>query len=333
MNFNKYYFVYSLACHNGAYDSHLISNGFYIAPTDTCIVDGFIDTYSSPIGACAFLGYTRASVLSRSYDLEYEFYRKLFTIEELPPVEPSVTRLGVSEALSKCGNRIAWMDRWDRHNCYAHNLFGSPYTEAWTNQPGNMSVSHPRQIYAGVTVNFTVTVKDASTGSPLQYAKVCLNKPQDIYAVGSTDANGQVTFRIAPRTTGILKVTVTRFHNSGSNYAQYRPSQTTCQVLEPPGGGQSSGSNELLPTTLCIIDLTTISRDNLIINYSIPVYGDAFLYIYDVTGSMVWVISQENLQPGFYKMTVDTKGFSCGVYFVVLKQNNEKVSKKFLLVK
>jgi len=332
-NFNKYYFTYSLACHNGAYDSHLISNGFYIEPTDTCIVDGFIDTYSSPIGVCAFLGYTRASALSYSYDLEYEFYRKLFTIEEPPPVEPSVTRLGVSEALSKCGNRIDWMNRWDRHNCYAHNLFGSPYTEAWTNQPGNMSVNHPRQIYVGITINLTVSVKDAFTDSPLQYAKVCLNKPQDIYAVGSTDANGQVTFRIKAQSTGTLKVTVTRFHNSSSNYTQYRPSQTTCQVLEPPGGGQSSGSDKLLPTSLCITGLQTVINEKFVLTYGISMQGDVSITIYDATGSKVKSMVCLDLQSGYYEEFMDVRKFSCGVYFLELKQNEKKVSRKLLVVK
>ncbi len=80
-NFNKYIFVYSLACHNGGYDSHWIDPGTQgeIAPTDTCIADGFIDTYNNSIGACAFLDYTRATRLSYSYDLEYEFYNCFFS--------------------------------------------------------------------------------------------------------------------------------------------------------------------------------------------------------------------------------------------------------------
>ncbi len=338
MNFNKYYFIYSLSCHNGGYDSHWINPElpppFNIPPTDTCIADGFIDTYSSSIGACAFLGYTRASRLNPySYDLEYEFYRKLFTIEELPPVEPSVTRLGVSEALSKCGSRIDWTDDRDRHNCYAHNLFGSPYTEVWTNLPGNMSVSHPPRIYVGVTTYFTVTVKDIATGNPLQYAKVCLNKPNDIYVVGSTNANGQVTFSIRPQSTGMLKVTVTRFHNSGSNYTQYRPSQTTCQVALPEGGGQASNSEELLPDMLCITKMPTVSRYNLQIKYGIPRDGAITISFYDATGSQVRLIKRENLVPGYYQEMIDTEYLSHGIYFVVLRQGDEKVLRKFLLSK
>ena len=336
-NFDKYYFVYSLACHNGGYDSHLIDDDDPqtppIYPTDTCIADAFTDTYSDDIGACAFLGYTRASILSGVYDLEYEFYHKLFTVEELPPVEPSVTRLGVSEALSKCGERIDWMDKFDRHNCYAHNLFGSPYTEAWTNQPGDMSVSHPTRIYVGITTKFTVTVKDEANGNPLQYAKVCLNKPGDIYEVGSTDAQGKVTFIIRPGSVGFLKVTVTRFHNSGNNYLQYRPSETYCQVLIAPGGNQSVGSEEVLPTQLTIKGLSTIVNQKLVISYGTPEQGDILLSIYDVVGVKVRWGSESNISPGYHNKTINITDMANGVYFIVLEQNNKQIMRKFLLVR
>ena len=336
-NFDKYYFVYSLACHNGGYDSHLIDDDDPqtppIYPTDTCIADAFTDTYSDDIGACAFLGYTRASILSGVYDLEYEFYHKLFTVEELPPVEPSVTRLGVSEALSKCGKRIDWMDKFDRHNCYAHNLFGSPYTEAWTNQPGNMSVSHPTRIYVGITTKFTVTVKDEANGNPLQYAKVCLNKPGDIYEVGSTDARGKVTFIIRPGSVGFLKVTVTRFHNSGNNYLQYRPSETYCQVLIAPGGNQSVGSEEVLPTQLTIKGLSTIVNQKVVISYGTPEQGDISFSIYDVAGARLRWGSESNISPGYHNKTINITDMANGVYFIVLEQNNKQIMRKFLLVR
>ncbi len=48
---------------------------------------------------------------------------------------------------------------------------------------------------------------------------------------------------------------------------------------------------------------------------------------------MVRKAAQANLQPGFYKIALDTKNLLSGVYFVVLKQNNEQISKKFLLIR
>ncbi len=75
-----------------------------------------------------------------------------------------------------------------------------------------MQVTHPGQITVGVPIQFTVIVRDES-GSPLRYAKVCLNKTNDIYQIGESNGSGQATFNITPQTTGTMKVTVTRLHN------------------------------------------------------------------------------------------------------------------------
>ncbi|MGQ9535231.1 MAG: C25 family cysteine peptidase [bacterium] len=329
-NLNKYILVYTLGALNAGYDKFMINNTY--PSTDTTVMDAFLDTYSS-IGACAFFGHTRDHMVDWCLDLEYEFYKYLFSpyTGSYPP-EPACTRIGVAKALSKCGEKIEWMNQIYRHLCYSDNCFGSPCTEAWTNQPRNFVVSHPHQVYVGNTTQFRVRVRDATTGSYVAHAKVCLNKPNDIYQIGYTDANGQITFTITPQTTGTIKVTITRIHDNNT-YIQYFPSQTICQVLEPASGGQSFGSNELLPATICIIDLTTISRANLTINYGIPVQGDIFLKIYDVTGSLVKSTSQANLHPGFYKVIVYTKGLPSGVYFVVLKQNEEQVGKKCMFIR
>jgi hypothetical protein len=249
-NHNKYFISYSIACHNGGYDS------LQRPVTDTCIADAFIDAYNinsypipdtGPFGASAYLGNTRTGALTGmgtgpSFDLEYAFYLRIINpwwVGGGPP-EPSITRIGVAEAMSKCDTSIHWFDTldiYDRHVCYANNLFGSPYTEAWTKTPGNMTVTHPLQIPVGIQTQFTVTVKDAFLNNPLRYAKVCLNKAGDIYLVNSTNESGQVTFSVKPRSTGLMKVTVTRLHNADNNYNQYRPSQTNCQVVIGGGGG------------------------------------------------------------------------------------------------
>ncbi len=341
-NTSRYSMIYSICCLTACYDGVLATND---PASDTCIEDAFMDAYlfnapndSGPFGSCAYLGNTRAGIFWNSFDLQYAFWERIL----YPwwtgggPPEPSITRIGVAEALSKCDEKIDWNadSVFDRHVCYSHNLFGSPTTEPWTKTPGTLNVSHPRRIYVGQATQFTVTVSDASTGRRLQYSKVCLNKPGDVYQVGSTNADGQITFTITPQSTGTLKVTVTRLHNADNNYTQYRPSQTTCMVLIPPEGGeQSSGSDELLPTSLCITGLPSIVKGNLTINYGIPILGEVHLAIYDVAGSMVKSITHANPKPKYYRETINIDGLSSGIYFVVLKQNNEKTTKKFLLVK
>uniref|UniRef100_A0A7V1EIL2 T9SS type A sorting domain-containing protein n=1 Tax=candidate division WOR-3 bacterium TaxID=2052148 RepID=A0A7V1EIL2_UNCW3 len=337
-NLNKYYPVYSISCWTGAYDSLIYTP---LSPSDTCIADAFVDAYlhnqqgnQGPFNACAFLGNTRNGLMSYSHDLQYEFYWRIFNPWWIgAPPEPSWTRIGVAEALSKCGNRINWGDYCARYVCYTHNLFGSPYFESWTDTPGNLQVTHPTRIYVGQQIQFTVTVKDAMTNRLLRYAKVCLNKPGDIYQVGSTNANGQVTFTIKPQTTGTLKVTVTRLHNADNNYTQYRPSQTTCQVEEPEGGGQALGSDDLIPTTLCIVEMATILKNNTVLKFGLPKEDNISLVLYDATGSKVRSLLEGEFPAGYHKISLPTEQLPTGIYFVVLRENDEQVSKKFLLIK
>jgi len=75
------------------------------------------------------------------------------------------------------------------------------------------------------------------------------------------------------------------------------------------------------------------SRGTANIAYTLLEHSEIALSIYDVAGVMVRQIKQGYLVPGYYQEKIDTKDLSSGVYFVVLKQNNERVSKKFLVVK
>jgi len=335
-NKNRYHIGYTISCYCGAFDRYA-RPGTYPYGSDTCIADAFVDAYlvnaynqTGPFGTCAYLANTRDGWMGSSHDLEYEFYLRIFTLW-MPSPMPSLTKIGVAEALSKCGDRINW--DMNRYVCYSHNLFGSPSTEAWTKTPGTFAVSHPTRISVGQQIQFTVTVRDASTGGRLQYATVCINKPNDIYQVGSTNANGKVTFTIKPQTPGTMKVTVTRFHNADNNYTQYRPSQTTCQVGEPEGGGQALSSDDLIPTTLCIDEMATVLKNNTVLKFGLPKEDNISLVLYDATGSKVKSLLEGKYRAGYHKINLPTEQLPAGIYFVVLRQNNEQVSRKFLLIK
>jgi len=69
------------------------------------------------------------------------------------------------------------------------------------------------------------------------------------------------------------------------------------------------------------------------IKYAVYTQTETELSLYDVTGSMVKILKQKKIHPGYYQEKIDTENLSSGVYFIVLKQNNDKVSKKFLIVK
>jgi len=42
---------------------------------------------------------------------------------------------------------------------------------------------------------------------------------------------------------------------------------------------------------------------------------------------------KENLTPGFYQEKIETRNFASGIYFLVLRQDGEKIAKKFLIVR
>ena len=336
-NVNKYFIVYGLSCHCGAYDSHAHTNE---DPSDTCIADAFVDAYlynqqqmQGPFGACAGVLQTRSPWLW--YEPQTWFYQALFKQPE-EQIESIFSYLGVAVALAKTNLASNWYSYNHRHGGgYCQTLFGSPVTEAWTKTPDNMMVTHSTQIPAGVQTNFTVTVRTYTIPpTPLQHAKVCLNKPDDIYEVGSTDANGQVTFSITPQYGGPMKVTVTRFHNIDTYYNQYRPSQTFCEVIPTEGGGgQSAGSNTIAPEHLCITWMPTLFKDGATIRYGVPEKNNVDLVVYNILGARIRTLRNEKLVPGYYEDTFAARDLASGIYFIVLRQGNEKVSKKFLLIK
>jgi hypothetical protein len=342
-NSDKYYICYSLSCYCGAFDQYA-HTGASPFGSDTCIADAFTDAYcydlsESPVGVSAYLGNTRYGKLyypdvGPSHGLQSNFYNSLFTKYYPDNEDPSeYSRIGVAEALSKVIEQKSWDLYEFRYVCYAHNLFGSPHTEVWTNEPSELSVSHRSTVPVGLQTQFRVIVRENETSAPVPYAKVCLNKPNDIYEVQSTDCYGQTIFYITPSTTGTMKVTVTRSHNYEDYFIQYYPSQTTCEVILGPGGGQSSGSDYLLPSELSIAQKSTISKTTLLLNYAIPDNGELTLSIYDASGKLVKSFKRRNLSAGYYEEKIDLRDLSAGIYFVLLRQNTNQVVQKIVIVK
>jgi hypothetical protein len=338
-NINKYFFVYAICCHSGAYDQHAQTDE---DASDTCAADAFVDAYlynyqgiEGPFGACAGVFNTRSPLSAWNKIQEY-YYDALFRHPE-EQIDTTYSYLGVAQTIAKAMYAPYWNTSGGyRHGAYCPNLFASPVTEAWTKTPGNMLVTHPTIIPTGVQTDFTVTAKTtALPPAPLPYAKVCLYKPDDIYEVGSTDANGQITFSITPEFSGPMKVTVTRFHNIESDYDQYRPSQTLCEVMPAEeGGGQSASSNTVVPEHLCITLMPTLVKDEAKIKYGVPEKDDVVgLTVYNVLGAQVRALRNEQLVPGYYEDRFDVGDLPNGVYFIVLRQGEDKVTQKFLLVR
>jgi len=79
--------------------------------------------------------------------------------------------------------------------------------------------------------------------------------------------------------------------------------------------------------------MSTVMKGNTIIKYGIPNQDDITISIYNTIGSCVWKTNQRVPSPGYYNQKIDVGELSIGVYFVVLTQDREKISNKFILVK
>ena len=121
--------------------------------------------------------------------------------------ETDLYNLGIAHATSVdfcCPPESIYMD-WAAKE---YNLFGDPELPMWTEVAADLSVSHVSTISSSQPVTFTVT----SGGSPLENARVCIQKGDwktgEIYLVGYTDGSGQVSLYADPATTGEIAVTV-----------------------------------------------------------------------------------------------------------------------------
>jgi len=71
----------------------------------------------------------------------------------------------------------------------------------------------------------------------------------------------------------------------------------------------------------------------LLLNFAVPNNDDVAILIYDAAGARVKNLIKENLVPGYYQEKINTRNLPSGIYFIMLRQDNDKVSKKFLLIK
>jgi hypothetical protein len=101
------------------------------------------------------------------------------------------------------------------------HLFGDPETPIWTAQPSLLTVTHPATIGSGGSQKFVVNVR-TSLGAPVDFAKVCLLKTDEIFAVAYTDTASNAYFDVTPATGGSMDITVTK-HN-------FRPYESTITV-------------------------------------------------------------------------------------------------------
>ena len=86
------------------------------------------------------------------------------------------------------------------------------------------------------------------------------------------------------------------------------------------------------------------ARSQAIISYSIPpsptsspVKGEGFpkvsLQLYDISGRLLKTLVDENKNLGIYKITLNTKTLSAGIYFLSLQTQNKRLIERLVIVK
>lgn len=70
-----------------------------------------------------------------------------------------------------------------------------------------------------------------------------------------------------------------------------------------------------------------------VINFSIPKSGFTSLKVYDITGRLIKILMNENLQAGYYKAVFDAGSLASGIYFYELVSGTYTSSKKMVVLK
>ncbi len=156
---------------------------------------------------------------------------------------------------------------------------------------------------------------------PLNQARVTLYGC-DIYRIGYTNAQGQVSFTITPTSTGIIKATATKH--------DYKPSQANIYV----GLKGDVASDVNLPTEFFMaLGSSNPVKGNLKLQFGIPLEDEGLvsLKIYDVSGRVVKTVFSEEKTAGYYDLSVPTGSFSSGAYFLRLETRTKALTEKVVI--
>lgn len=191
-NGDKQSIFYTIGCWPNAFDY------------GNCIGEHFVRDTNG--GGVAFIGNSRYGFYYQGQDdgasLRYDryFFRSLFTKGKY--------RLG--ECFSDHKNDAYDSQTPDNLNRYIFTtltLLGDPEMPMWTVNPTELeTVDYPDSIPLG-SQQVTITVTDDGNG--VSGALVCLQKEGDVYAYGTTDFYGEITFDIEPTTPGTMDLTIT----------------------------------------------------------------------------------------------------------------------------
>ncbi|MGB2768531.1 MAG: C25 family cysteine peptidase [Candidatus Zixiibacteriota bacterium] len=183
-----------------------------------CIAEHFV-IYNPMQGGVAFNGNTRSgwyysgNPVSLSNALDKQWWVALFFWG----------KNDLGQVLAEAKHRFGSSSTAEKQCEWTFNLLGEPEMPIWTDEPDSFIVVHPNWLPPEPS-SFSVHVENATTGTPVNQAYVCLWKGDEVYLTGYTDPAGDVSFNPSPSTLGTMYVTVTK-HN-------YLPHEEEADVRE-----------------------------------------------------------------------------------------------------
>ncbi len=312
-NAPRYSVLYTVACDPGNFDCVM-----------GCFGRSFIE---SPNGGGFFVGNSRYGWYwpgNPGYGtgelFDREFFKSMFTRghEHLGIVHADAKAQRVPYSTSNGTNR------WTQ---FTSNLFGCPETPLWLDTPIALSASHDATIDVG-TQSFSVQVTNA--GSPLEGARVCLWKRDDLYEVAETAGDGLVSFNISPADSGDMMVTVTRngyLPYVGSTWVNY--------------GSAGASPGEVKPLTVKVFP--NPAAGSVRVTYAMPRLhaaqgGREHIEVYDAQGRHVSSIPVTETTTSYGTVTWDGRSASgarvpAGIYFLKISNENDTISTKFVFLR
>lgn len=208
-----------------------------------------------------------------------------------------------------------------------YNLLGDPELPMWTLEDMTLACSHPASISGNTNITFTVT---GTGGTPLNGARVCIQKGNwqtgEVYAVGTTNASGQVTLYASPETTG--NITVRAWYHNYNTYTG------TIQVTGL-GAEEGQGAPVVYSFSPVCPSPASVSAS---IAFSLGAPGPVSLSVYDLSGRIVADLGSDWMAEGPHSLQWDLRDGSgravpAGVYVIRMDAGGFQQSRQMVVIR
>ena len=205
-----------------------------------------------------------------------------------------------------------------------YNLFGEPELPLWTEDAVQLAAAHPSSISGSSTVTVTVT----ADGSPVNGARVCLQKGDEwstaeVYEVENTNSSGVVNINVAPSTTGTMLITV---------WAQNKISYLGTITVN------GTGVEDLNVTTAISTPYPNPATSSAAIPFSLATAGTASIQVFDLSGRTVAMPANQNFAAGQHTINwnLDSSNGTPvpnGFYSVVVTTTDKVMTERIMVIR